>query len=155
MHELKLQIHYVKENFTLTPGSRSMEKFMHGIKVLMAKNYIDNLSDEIKKGMKEKVLQGGFPHKAPIGYLNNPETRGIDIDPKTGPYIKNLFELYATGNFSLRALRRIAIDDGFKAMPSEQKISTSSLERILKNEFYTGFFHWIDEYCKGSHQPVN
>ena len=29
------------------------EKFMHGIKVLMAKNYIDNLSEEARKGMQE------------------------------------------------------------------------------------------------------
>jgi len=35
----------------LSPGSRSAEKFMHGIKVLMAKNYIDNLSEETQKGM--------------------------------------------------------------------------------------------------------
>ncbi len=31
---------------------------MHGIKVLMAKNYIDNLSEETRKGMTEKAAQG-------------------------------------------------------------------------------------------------
>jgi hypothetical protein len=28
---------------------------MHGVKVLMAKNYIDNLSEETRKGMTEKA----------------------------------------------------------------------------------------------------
>jgi len=52
--ELDLEIHFVKENVVVSRDSRSSEKFMHGIKVLMAKNYIDNLSEEIKKGCLKK-----------------------------------------------------------------------------------------------------
>jgi hypothetical protein len=33
--------------------------------VLLAK-HIDNLSDEVNKGMAEKVQEGGFPHQAPL-----------------------------------------------------------------------------------------
>jgi hypothetical protein len=40
------------EGVVLSRESRSSEKFMHGIKVLMAKNYIDNLSEEARKGMQ-------------------------------------------------------------------------------------------------------
>jgi site-specific DNA recombinase len=47
--DLDLEIHLVKENVILTKNARSGEKFMHGIKVLMAKNYIDNLSEEVQK----------------------------------------------------------------------------------------------------------
>ena len=47
--ELDLEIHFVKENVIVSQDSRSSEKFMHGIKVLMAKNFIDNLSEETKK----------------------------------------------------------------------------------------------------------
>ena len=50
LEELDLEIHFVKENVVLSQNSRSSEKFMHGIKVLMAKNYIDNLSEETRKG---------------------------------------------------------------------------------------------------------
>ena len=42
--ELDVEIHFPKEGVVLSRESRSSEKFMHGIKVLMAKNYIDNLS---------------------------------------------------------------------------------------------------------------
>lgn len=55
LDELGIEIHFVKENFVLSDNSRSTEKFMHGIKVLMAKNCIDNLSEETKKGMREKA----------------------------------------------------------------------------------------------------
>src|SRR5262245_347597 len=54
LDELDLEIHLVKEGVILSRDSRSSEKFMHGIKVLMAKNYIDNLSEEARKGMLEK-----------------------------------------------------------------------------------------------------
>jgi site-specific DNA recombinase len=58
LDELGITIHFVKENVVLSSESRSNEKFMHGIKVLMAKNYIDNLSEETRKGMREKARQG-------------------------------------------------------------------------------------------------
>ena len=59
--ELGLEIHFAKEGVVLSRESRSSEKFMHGIKVLMAKNYIDNLSEEARKGMQEKAEQGIWP----------------------------------------------------------------------------------------------
>ena len=48
--ELEVEIHFSKEGVVLSRESRSSEKFMHGIKVLMAKNYIDNLSEEARRG---------------------------------------------------------------------------------------------------------
>lgn len=59
----------------ISKDSRSHEKFIHGIKVLMAKNFIDNLSEEVKKGLKEKVAQGGYPGSAPFGYINNKDDK--------------------------------------------------------------------------------
>ena len=55
--ELDAEIHFPKEGVVLSRDSRSSEKFMHGIKVLMAKNYIDNLSEAARKGQQEKVKQ--------------------------------------------------------------------------------------------------
>jgi hypothetical protein len=68
--ELEVEIHFPKEGVVLSRESRSSEKFMHGIKVLMAKNYIDNLSEEARKGMQEKAEQGIWPTKSPLGYRN-------------------------------------------------------------------------------------
>lgn len=55
--ELDVEIHFPKEGVVLSRDSRSSEKLMHGIKVLMAKNYCDNLSEEARKGMQEKAEQ--------------------------------------------------------------------------------------------------
>src|SRR3989338_4045987 len=49
--DLRRTLIFVKENSVITPDSRASDKFFFGIRVLMARNYIDNLSDEIKKGI--------------------------------------------------------------------------------------------------------
>src|SRR2546430_16564225 len=65
LDDLEVENHFPKEGVVLSRESRSSEKFMHGIKVLMAKNYIDNLSEETRKGMTEKAEQGFWPSAAP------------------------------------------------------------------------------------------
>jgi len=59
--DLDLTLIFVKEGSVLKKHSRSHKKFIHGIKVLMAKNYIDNLSEETRKGLLEKAEEGNFP----------------------------------------------------------------------------------------------
>jgi len=61
-----VEIHFVKENEIASRNSRSSEKFMHGMKVLMAKNFIDNLSEETRKGMLEKARSGIYPSYAVV-----------------------------------------------------------------------------------------
>ena len=72
--DLNLEVHLVKENEVTSRDSRSHQKFIHGIKVLMAKNYIDNLSEETKEGMAEKAAGGGFP-TAPWSATSTTRTR--------------------------------------------------------------------------------
>src|SRR4026207_2437540 len=98
--ELDVEMHFPKENVVLSKESRSSEKFMHGIKVLMAKNYIDNLSEETRKGMLEKAEQSIYPSFAPLGYRNVMGPHGkriIEADPDIAPIIIQIFEWYATG----------------------------------------------------------
>src|SRR5438105_4054484 len=107
--DLDVEIHFAKEGVVLSRESRSSEKFMHGIKVLMAKNYIDNLSEEARKGMQEKAEQGIWPTVAPLGYRNLTGPNGkkiIEPDPEAAPLIARLFEWYAAGTLSLRAAAR-------------------------------------------------
>jgi len=63
-------VHFVKEAGTLSPDSRSSDKFMHGIRVLMARNFSQNLSEETHKGMLQKAKSGLYPSYAPAGYRN-------------------------------------------------------------------------------------
>src|SRR5260370_27593147 len=100
LDELNIEIHLVKEGVVLSQDSKSSEKFFHGIKVLMAKNYIDNLSEEARKGQQEKAEQGIWPTKAPLGYLNVLGADGKRIiapDPTVASIIAKIFEWYAPG----------------------------------------------------------
>jgi DNA invertase Pin-like site-specific DNA recombinase len=86
--------HFVKESVVLSKDSRSSEKFMHGIKVLMAKDYIDNLSEETRKGMLEKAERSIYPSFAPLGYRNVMGPNGkriIEPDPDVAPIITQIF----------------------------------------------------------------
>jgi DNA invertase Pin-like site-specific DNA recombinase len=77
------------------------------IKVLMAKNYVDNLSEETRKGMLEKAEQGIWPSFAPLGYrnLDGPDGKKIIApDPDVAPIISKLFDWYATGRLFARAV---------------------------------------------------
>ena len=58
LEDYDLEVHLVKEGSIISKNSKSHDKFIHGIKVFMAKNYIDNLSEEISKGLKEAVEEG-------------------------------------------------------------------------------------------------
>ena len=151
-----VEIHFVKEGQILSDSSRSQDKFMHGIRVLMAKNYIDNLSEEIKKGLNEKAEQGYYPHKAPFGYKNEilPSKKRIIVpDPETAPYIKKAFELYATGRQTYVSTAKILTDDGFR--PNGHKCTEKNVERILNNPFYIGAFNYRGKlYSDGQHEAL-
>lgn len=89
----------------------------------MAKNYIDNLSEETRKGMIEKAEQGIYPSCAPLGYINV-ECNGkriIQPDPVIAPEIRKLFEWYATGNYSLLELSRKIFAEGFTLCKKQQE----------------------------------
>ena len=149
-------IHLVKEGIVLSEESRSTEKFVHGIKVLMAKNYVDNLSEEARKGMQEKASQGIWPSMAPIGYQNvtRPDGRRIiEIDPKMGPIIAHLFGWYASGRLSLRELTEKAHQAGL-ANKTGERVATSQIHHILRSRIYSGQYEWRGQRYHGSHQPL-
>jgi DNA invertase Pin-like site-specific DNA recombinase len=154
--DLDLEIHFVKENVALSPGSRSAEKFMHGIKVLMAKNYIDNLSEETQKGLREKAEQGIYPSWGPIGYRNIDGPNGkrlIEPDPDFAPLVTRLFETYASGSHSLKELTHLARAWGL-TFRSGTQMSKSAVHRILRNPIYMGRFRWAGIEYPGVHQPI-
>ena len=154
--EIELEIHFVKENVVFSQDSHSSEKFMHGIKVLMAKNYIDNLSEETKKGMREKAAQGIYPSQAPLGYMNV-ECNGkkfIQSDPEIKPVIIKLYEWYATGRYSLLELTRKARSEGLTYRKNGAQIFKSTIYKILTNPIYYGEFYWDGKSYEGTHDPI-
>jgi site-specific DNA recombinase len=152
--DLDIEVHFVKEGAVVSKQSRSSDKFMHGIKVLMAKQYVDNLSEEVKKGLREKAEQGHFPGVAHVGYINNRVTRRIEVDPLRGPLVAQVFDLYASGRFSLKTLRQKAFEIGLRHSRGDRRMTKSEIHRMLRNPIYTGDFLWLGIRRKGSHQAL-
>ncbi len=153
LDELDVEVHFVKENFVLNDGARSSEKFVHGIKVLMAKNYVDNLSEETSKGMLEKARQGLYPSFAPLGYLNCKETKSIIPDPVRAPLVVKLFEAYATGRHSLSSLVKLSWEIGLRTRKGN-KVARSAIATMLSKLTYTGDFVWNGTTYSGTYEPI-
>ena len=151
---LDIEIHLAKENTIISKSSNSNAKFMHGIKVLMAKNYIDNLSEEVKKGHDEKLKRGIWPGKAPVGYKNRLEDHTIVVDEAKAPIIKKAFELAMTGNYSLSRLKKELALMGLRGDRSGREFSKSQMAKILSNNFYYGEFYRAGKLYKASHRPI-
>jgi DNA invertase Pin-like site-specific DNA recombinase len=62
------QVHFVKENFIAGKNTRAHENLVWNMKVSISRFYTDNLSEEVRKGQKEKIAQGWLPTKPPLGY---------------------------------------------------------------------------------------
>ena len=155
--ELDVEMHFPKEGVVLSRESRSSEKFMHGIKVLMAKNYIDNLSEEARKGMQKKAEQGIWPTKTPLGYCNITGPDGkkiIATDPALAPIVACLFEWYALGDISLKEVARKAHAAGLLYSKSGAKVPVSTVHTILRNRLYTGWFEWNGKLIQGKHEAL-
>ena len=153
LEELDLEIHLVKENEVISKDSRSHSKFVHGIKVLLAKNYIDNLSEEVKKGMLEKAEQGEYPGRAPLGYSNDKVRKQVVIDPQYAPLVARLYQEYQTGGHSLGSLRDLVSQEGWRTAAG-RKFAKSMIEKVLKNPFYVGDFLWKGRLYQGNHEPL-
>lgn len=151
--EMDLDIHFVKENVVFGKNSRSQDKFLQEIRLVMAKNYIDNLSEEIRKGLSEKAEQGYLPNKPPHGYkrINN---KLVEVDQQQAQFILRAFNLYAKGDKSLETVCQQLRDEGFIYKSYKPKIDKPSLEHMLKNVFYKGLIFYRGKIYKGVHEPI-
>ena len=139
--DLDVEIHFVKENEIASRNSRSSEKFMHGMKVLMAKNFIDNLSEETQKGMLEKARSGIYPSFAPVGYRNVDGPNGkrvIAPDPANTGVITALFTRFSTGGYSLDGLVKELRGECMTL--SGKRLYKSAAHQILRKRLYMGDF---------------
>ena len=147
LEDLDIETHLVKEGQIISKDAKSQAKLIHGIHLVMAKNYSENLREEVKKGMHEKASQGIYPGHAPFGYRNNKAERTIEVDPVDSVIVSRLFELYATGAHTLSTLTKaIRLETG-------KTISRGNVHLILKNRFYVGSFVWSGQTYSGTH-PV-
>jgi site-specific DNA recombinase len=144
--DLGIAIHLAKDGEVISRESQSKAKFMHEISLVIAKHFIDNLKEEVRKGMREKASQGIYPSRPPLGYVNDVSDASIAVHPANSLVVKDLFTLYATGDYSLGAVRKKLFELHGK------KYAKGYLHKLLKHRFYIGFFEWEKQEYRGTHE---
>jgi site-specific DNA recombinase len=128
-------------------------KFMLGVLLSQSKYYTDNLAEHIKRGKDNKAKNGLWPQAAPIGYMNDKRTRLIVPDPVHGPLVKLMFEMYASGDYSLKELRDEVVKMGLLSARGKPP-SVSKVQTALGNPLYYGVIRYNGEYFDGKHQAL-
>jgi DNA invertase Pin-like site-specific DNA recombinase len=137
-------------SFTNDPTGKLMLSMSFG----QAKYYIDSLRENVKRGFKQKCLRGEYPTRAPFGYLNDARNKTIIVDKNIAPQITQAFELYATGDYSYRAISDYLYDNNVRTTLSQKRLSSNIIKLMLSNVFYTGLFKYSGQIYQGQHKPI-
>ncbi len=128
-------------------------KFMLNIAFGQSKYYVDNLSENVKRGIREKLRRGEWPGWAPLGYLNDYKNKKIIVDNEKAPFVKKMFEIFAKGDVSVTQLCKEATKWGFRGK-SGKNICHEVMAQMLRNPFYYGVIRFKGELYEGSHPPL-
>lgn len=152
----KLEIHFVRENLILSKDANSAQLLQWDMGVMFARSYVLQLSDNVKRGNEQKWKDGEWAGKAPIGYINTQDVMGkvwIELNEVKSPLILKVFELYATGNYSMKM---VALESekwglvGYFGKP----LKARQIECILLNPFYYGYMLVKGKEYKHKYEPI-
>ncbi len=133
------RVHFVKDSLVMHKGSRSQEWLNWGIRVVMSKNYIDNLREEAMKGWAEKLAQGWLPGVPPPGYMTITENgKRIHVpNPETKSLIQEVFKKYLEPSHSLITITKEMELMGLRTRKGRPHV-TERVRQLLMNPFYIG-----------------
>jgi len=149
------EVHFVKNTFVLNQESRASDKFVWNIHVSQAQYNIENLSEEVRKGQKEKLAEGWYPSNPVIGYKSAElgKRKIIVPDEKKAQIIVRLLEEYATGTHSVSSICKLSKELGLKSNYGNY-LSKSSMHLLLQRPTYYGAFKWKGKLYLGNHEPI-
>ena len=128
-------------------------KFMLNIAFGQSKYYVDNLAENVKRGMREKVRRGEWTWPAPLGYVNNCEKRNIDPDPEKAAIVRKAFKLYATGAHTLLSLRNELTRLDLRTRKGKV-LPVSNVQKMLQHHVYYGVISLNGELFPGVFEPI-
>lgn len=117
-----------------------------------AAHFSRQLSKKVKEGMETKRLKGEYTNRAPIGYFNR-DAR-IYPDPVYAPFIKQIFALYQTGQYSIKHIAENMYLAGLRTRDTNNKVAVSTIHEILRNPTYYGVIRSRGKLYKGIHEPL-
>ena len=138
-----IQVISINEPVEDTPSGRLLE----GIIEVIDEFYSANLSQDVLRGMRENAGRGFCNGgRAPYGYIRVKVQDGatsrtkLGPDPKTAPIVQRIFRECLVGK-GLKAITRGLNADAL-ASSTGKKWGTTSIEKIVHNEAYTGALVW-------------
>ena len=142
-----LDLKFPSYKFDNTPEGKFMLSIIFG----ESKHYVDSLSENVKRGNRQKLRNGVWPSLAPYGYVNNPKTRGIDVDLEKSVVVRQAFELFTQGKHSMADVARFMNSKGITSAQGK-RLKSDQVKRMFKRKFYVGILEYNGEYYDGSHQ---
>lgn len=135
------------------------DKFWMQLEFGMAKKYVDDLSDNVKRGQRAKVELGWQVGRVPLGYMNDLVKKTVIQDPERFDLVRELWTLMLTGNYSVKAITHIATEQfGLRTRQLRHTggnpVAFSTLYGVFRNPFYYGAFTHNNTMHEGSHTPM-
>jgi len=147
-----IEVHLAHESLDLrSRGGR----LTADIQAVVAADYIRNLREETRKGFYGRLKQGLYPRPAPLGYRDVGPGQPKEPDPVRAPLIRTMFELYASGRYTLRALSAELFQRGLRSK-SGRRVCLKLVAEMLANPFYIGLCHIArtGQTFEGRHPPL-
>lgn len=155
--------------FALTQYEKTSSGELHlDIDGMFAMHHSRTTREKVTLTIRNARSRGLCTNRAPVGYINKGNMLHKPFDPARAPIIKCLFEMAATGDWSLADLARWAIEQGL-TMPPQRRRRTreeilaeeeddvrveiepicrpptaNSIHKILTNPFYAGMVPYGD-----------
>jgi DNA invertase Pin-like site-specific DNA recombinase len=132
----------------------------------MAQKYVDDLSKNVKRGMKTKTENGWLPGKALPGYLNHTDKltgeNTLVRDPERFPLIRKMWDLMLTGQYTPPKIIKIADKEwGLRTRTTRRAggkpFVRSTIYKIFTKPFYYGWFEFpkgSGQWYQGKHEPM-
>ncbi len=133
--------------------------FAMAVEGAQAQRFIRDLREDTARGVKNKLDKGIAPILAPPGYRNAIEMRQGEktIEPHQTQFtlVRQLFEIFMTGNYSVQGLHAVAEEMGIRSNRGKI-VSKTQLYEMLRNPFYTGirFIYAEKLYTNGAHKRM-
>lgn len=108
----------------------------------MDEYYSIRLSGEVKRGMTQKALSGGYNGNPPIGYIKD---KGPDTVPYPDPYyadmVRMVYHLWAVEEQSLVSIAAAINNKGYRTRRGN-KWESRNISDMIQNPFYIGKIRW-------------
>ena len=134
-------------------GNNPMGKMMEGILSTFAEFDNNVRTERSVNGMRERIKQGIWVWRTPLGYYRPAKGSNIAPDPILASYVRMAFEQYAKGSYTYESLAAYLNKRGFQTKQGNKAIP-QLIEKILKNPLYCGIIRIWDMEYKGTFEPV-